>query len=130
MTLFVMIVATLYFGREVLVPATPALLLVFILAPVVELLRRVHLGRVPSVLVGVYPSGRRGESLFKAVRLCPDGQTLMIFRGGHPRAGQFPRGASTHQCTVLLRRTGLLAAGSNTLKPASCLRPDPRQCHP
>jgi predicted PurR-regulated permease PerM len=53
MTLFVMIVATLYFGREVLVPVTLALLLAFILAPVVELLRRVHLGRVPSVLLGV-----------------------------------------------------------------------------
>jgi predicted PurR-regulated permease PerM len=53
MTLFVMIVATLYFGREVLVPVTLALLLAFILAPVVELLRRAHLGRVPSVLLGV-----------------------------------------------------------------------------
>ena len=53
MTLFVMIVATLYFGKEVLVPVTLALLLAFILAPVVELLRRARLGRVPSVLVGV-----------------------------------------------------------------------------
>ena len=53
MTLFVMIVATLYFGKEVLVPITLALLLAFILAPLVELLRRLHLGRVPSVLVGV-----------------------------------------------------------------------------
>ena len=33
MTLFVMVVATLYFGREVLVPVTLALLLTFILAP-------------------------------------------------------------------------------------------------
>ena len=53
MTLFVMIVATLYFGKEVLVPVVLALLLAFILAPVVDLLRRVHLGRVPSVLLGV-----------------------------------------------------------------------------
>ncbi len=53
MTLFVMIVATLYFGKEVLVPVTLALLLAFILAPLVELLRRLHLGRVPSVLLGV-----------------------------------------------------------------------------
>jgi predicted PurR-regulated permease PerM len=53
MTLFVMIVATLYFGREVLVPVTLALLLTFILAPLVDLLRRLHLGRVPSVLLGV-----------------------------------------------------------------------------
>jgi len=53
MTLFVMIVATLYFGKEVLVPVVLALLLTFIIAPLVELLRRIHLGRVPSVLLGV-----------------------------------------------------------------------------
>ncbi len=53
MTLFVMIVATLYFGKEVLVPVTLALLLAFMLAPLVDLLRRLHLGRVPSVLLGV-----------------------------------------------------------------------------
>ena len=53
MTLFVMIVATLYFGREVLVPVTLALLLAFVLAPLVGLLRRLHFGKVPSVLVGV-----------------------------------------------------------------------------
>jgi len=53
MTLFVMIVATLYFGKEVLVPVTLALLLAFVLAPLVELLRRIHLGKVPSVLLGV-----------------------------------------------------------------------------
>jgi len=52
-TLFVMIVASLYFGKAVLVPLTLALLLAFILAPLVDALRRVWLGRVPSVLVGV-----------------------------------------------------------------------------
>jgi len=53
MTLFVMIVATLYFGKDVLMPITLALLLAFVLAPMVNLLRRAHLGRVPSVLLGV-----------------------------------------------------------------------------
>ncbi len=53
MTLFVMIVATLYFGKEVLVPVTLALLLAFVLAPLTTLLRRLHLGKVPSVLLGV-----------------------------------------------------------------------------
>ncbi len=52
-TLFVMVVAILYFGREVLVPVTLALLLAFILAPLVALLRRLRLGRIPSVLLGV-----------------------------------------------------------------------------
>ena len=53
MTLFVMTVATLYFGKEVLVPITLALLLAFVLAPLVRLLRRLRLGRVPSVLLAV-----------------------------------------------------------------------------
>ncbi len=52
-TLFVMVVAILYFGKEVLVPVTLALLLAFLLAPLVTLLRRARLGRIPSVLLGV-----------------------------------------------------------------------------
>ncbi len=52
-TLFVMIVVILYFGKEVLVPITLALLLAFLLAPLVSLLRRAHLGRTPAVLIGV-----------------------------------------------------------------------------
>ncbi len=53
MTLFVLIVATLYFGKEVLVPITLALLLAFVLAPLVALLRRLRLGRIPAVLLAV-----------------------------------------------------------------------------
>lgn len=53
MTLFVMIVASLYFGREVLVPITLALLLAFLLTPLVALLRRLRLGHVPSVLLAL-----------------------------------------------------------------------------
>src|ERR687886_2160254 len=46
-------VAALYFGREVFVPLALATLLGFVLAPLVRLLRRGRLGRVPSVLVAV-----------------------------------------------------------------------------
>jgi predicted PurR-regulated permease PerM len=49
----VVIVAALYVGREVLIPITLAMLLSFLLSPVVELLRRVWLGRVLSVIVAV-----------------------------------------------------------------------------
>ena len=52
LAVFLMIVVTLYFGREVLLPITLALLLAFILAPLVNLLTRWHFGRVPSVLLG------------------------------------------------------------------------------
>jgi predicted PurR-regulated permease PerM len=53
MALFLMIVATLYFGKEVLLPITLSFVLAFILAPLVDFLKRMRLGRVPSVLVGV-----------------------------------------------------------------------------
>ncbi len=53
MILFVGVVAILYFGKAVLMPVTLALLLAFLLAPLVEFLRRLRLGRVPSVLLGV-----------------------------------------------------------------------------
>jgi predicted PurR-regulated permease PerM len=53
LAIFLMIVSILYFGKEVLLPVTLALLLAFILAPLVNLLTRWHLGRVPSVLLGV-----------------------------------------------------------------------------
>jgi predicted PurR-regulated permease PerM len=49
----VVLVAALYFGREVFIPLVLAVLLSFVLAPVVNLLRRIKLGRVPSVIVAV-----------------------------------------------------------------------------
>ena len=52
-TLFVMVVAILYFGKEVLLPVTLALLLAFLLAPLAAVLRRARLGRIPSVLLSV-----------------------------------------------------------------------------
>src|ERR1700761_7857315 len=49
----VVVIAGLYLGRPVLIPIPLAVLLSFLLAPVVNLLRRFHFGRVPSVLVAV-----------------------------------------------------------------------------
>ncbi len=49
----VVLVAALYFGREVFVPLVLAVLLSFVLGPVVNLLRKARLGRVPSVIVAV-----------------------------------------------------------------------------
>jgi len=47
------VVAALYFAREVLIPVTLAMLLSFVLSPLVELLRRVWLGRILSVVLAV-----------------------------------------------------------------------------
>ncbi|MER2266721.1 AI-2E family transporter [Methylobacterium oxalidis] len=49
----VVVIAALYFGREVFIPLVLAILLSFVLAPVVNLLRRIHFGRAPSVIVAV-----------------------------------------------------------------------------
>ena len=49
----VVTIAALYFARDVLVPITLAVLLSFVLAPLVDLLRRLKLGRVPAVLAAV-----------------------------------------------------------------------------
>jgi predicted PurR-regulated permease PerM len=48
-----LVVVALYFGREVLMPITLAMLLSFVLTPLVELLRRLWLGRIISVLLAV-----------------------------------------------------------------------------
>jgi predicted PurR-regulated permease PerM len=49
----VAVIAGLYFGRDVLVPMSIAVLLSFILAPVVDALSRLRIGRVASVLIAV-----------------------------------------------------------------------------
>lgn len=49
----VVIVVALYVGRDVLVPIALAILLSFALAPVVRLLRRAWLGRIPAVFLAV-----------------------------------------------------------------------------
>ncbi len=47
------VMALLYFAREVFIPFSLALLFSFLLAPLVVRLRRWHLGRIPSVLIVV-----------------------------------------------------------------------------
>lgn len=49
----VIVVAVFYFAREVFIPLALALLLAFLLAPLVIFLRHWHLGRVPSALIVV-----------------------------------------------------------------------------
>jgi predicted PurR-regulated permease PerM len=47
------VVAILYFGREVFVPLAVAVLLTFVLAPPVRVLRRWRFGRIPSIVTVV-----------------------------------------------------------------------------
>jgi predicted PurR-regulated permease PerM len=48
---FVLAIAALYIGRTVFIPLALALVLSFLLTPFVALLEKIHLGRVPSVLI-------------------------------------------------------------------------------
>ncbi|MFP5237312.1 MAG: AI-2E family transporter [Acidobacteriota bacterium] len=50
-TMAVVIVAVLYLGKVLLVPLAFAILFGFLLAPLVGLLERIHLGRLPAVIV-------------------------------------------------------------------------------
>lgn len=49
----VIVICALYFGRAVLIPIILAILLSFLLAPFVDMLRRIRFGQVPSVIVAV-----------------------------------------------------------------------------
>lgn len=51
---FAVVMALLYLGRVVLIPLTVALMLSLLIAPWIRALRRIGLGRVPSVLVAVF----------------------------------------------------------------------------
>jgi predicted PurR-regulated permease PerM len=53
LAVFVVVVTALYLAREVLVPITLAVLLSFLLAPLVELLRRAYVPRVLAALMSV-----------------------------------------------------------------------------
>ena len=57
--LAVIIVATLYFGREIFVPVALAILLSFVLAPVVNLLQRIRIPRAVAVVSVVALASRR-----------------------------------------------------------------------
>ncbi|HEY6301769.1 MAG TPA: hypothetical protein VIX14_01775 [Terriglobales bacterium] len=46
----VVVIAGLYFGRRVLIPFALAVLLAFLLTPIVAILEKGHVGRVTSVL--------------------------------------------------------------------------------
>jgi predicted PurR-regulated permease PerM len=49
----VVVVCGLYFGRAVLIPITLSVLLSFLLAPLVQMLRRLHMGQLTSIFIAV-----------------------------------------------------------------------------
>ena len=85
----VVTVTALYLAREVFVPLTLAVLLSFVLAPLVAVLRRIHLGRVVSVVVAV----TLGIGVVLAIGGIIGSQVAQL-------AGDIPRYASTIETKV------------------------------
>src|SRR5580700_2716421 len=102
----VMIVAALYFGREVLVPIALALLLSFVLAPLVRMLQGWHVPRMFAVIVVVLIAFAAIFSL----------GALMVSQVNQ-LAGDLPRYQSTLREKIQSLRGA--AAGTGTLERAS-----------
>jgi predicted PurR-regulated permease PerM len=89
----VVVVAGLYLGRQVLIPIALAILLSFLIAPLVGLLRRAHFGRVPSVIVAVVVAlgvilafaGLIGTQVAELVQQAPQYQTTIQHKVGEVR---------------------------------------------
>src|SRR4029453_15118895 len=109
--LAVIIVATLYFGREIFVPVALAILLSFVLAPLVRLLQRVHVPRAVAV-VGVVLFAFGG--IFALGSLMAAQLTQL--------AGDLPRYQSTMREKIQSLRGA--TAGSGTLEKAADMLQD------
>ena len=91
-----LVVAVLYFARDLLIPLVLAVLLSFVLAPVVRGLRRVHVPRVAAELLAVL--------LAAAVVL---GVGALLARQGTLLAGNMP----TYRAAIAQKLSGLQSAG-------------------
>jgi predicted PurR-regulated permease PerM len=107
-------VAALYFGREVFVPVALAILLSFVLAPLVLLLRRARAGRVLSVLTAV---------LFAFLVICGIGALI----GG--QVAQLAENLPEYESTITRKIVSLqeTATGSGIIGRASSMLADLRK---
>jgi len=95
----VVVLAALYVGQDVFLPVVLAILLAFVLAPFVDLLRRWHFGRVPAVIVAVLLTvgiivslgGLIGFQLAGLAADIPRYQTTIKEKVGSLRAGTIGR---------------------------------------
>lgn len=108
----VVVIAALYVGRGVLIPITLAVLLSFIVAPLVGLLRRLRLGRLPSVIVAVLFA----LSALSAVGVLIGAQVAQLAEGLPQYQRTIERKLNVVQENTLGRADTLLAMTSNALK--------------
>lgn len=104
----VVVVAALYFGREVFIPLVLAILFSLALAPVVALLRRFYFGRIPAVISTVV--------LALGVML---GVVFIIGEQITELAGRVPQYQSEIEKKVSGLQDGLLGRASDLLKQAT-----------
>jgi len=101
-------IAVLYFARQILIPLAFALILTFVLTPVVALLERSRIGRIPSVavtvLVTIAASGCVGGIL--AIQLVDVAQELPRYR----------QNIQAKMQALRIPTTGPLGLAANSLK--------------
>ncbi|MCI0152050.1 AI-2E family transporter [Paraburkholderia sediminicola] len=108
----VVVIAALYVGRGVLIPITLAVLLSFIVAPLVGLLRRLRFGRLPSVIVAVLFA----LSALSAVGVLIGAQVAQLAEGLPQYQRTIEHKINVVQENTLGRADTLLAMTSNALK--------------
>ncbi len=112
----VVVVVALYLGREVLIPITLAVLLSFLLAPLVALLRRLRLPKIPAVLLAVAAS--LGVILMLGgligTQLASLAQDLPRYQSTVQNKVSSVRGFADDELKLLTARFGHVARGSAT----------------
>lgn len=121
----VVVVAALYFGREVLIPVTLAMMLSFLLSPLVNLLRRVWLGRILSVILAVLLAlgvmvavgSAIGTQVAQLAQDLPEYQSTIETKIGNLRA------ATVNRLSNTIGRLGHQLDGSTAGEPAASPSP-------
>ncbi len=116
----VVVVAALYFAREVLIPITLAALLSFLLAPLVSFLKRLHVNRVVAVLTSILVTlgvllsltGLIGLQMAELVQELPRYQSTIQSKVEAVRGATFDRMAEQ------MKNIGKQLRDSNPPKPA------------
>lgn len=108
----VIVIAALYMGRGVLIPITLAVLLSFIVAPLVGLLRRLRFGQLPSVIVAVLFA----LSVVSAVGVLIGAQVAQLAKDLPQYQWTVEHKIRVVQENTLGRADTLLASASNALK--------------
>lgn len=98
------IVVALYLAREVLIPITVAILLSFVLSPLVDLLRRIRLGRVPSVLISVLAA----IGIIGLIGTVIGSQVAQLANHAPQYAGTIEKKIETVRNYALVKMTGVL----------------------